>query len=89
VSVKVNVRDPAGFGRAVMSPVPVGSGHAGRVPRQAAAASPPPPRARGSTALHGGRHGVGQSIGSALRAIGVFVDTAFRVTVLGPESVKQ
>jgi hypothetical protein len=87
---KPAVPNPAGMGRAAMSRAatgPVPAGH-GRVPRQAAA-SAPPPRARGSTALRGGHHGLGQTVGSALRAIGVFLDTAFRVTVLGPGSVKQ
>lgn len=48
------------------------------------AASP----AHGSTALGPARRGPRQLIGSAARAVGVFVDATFRVIVLGRDGVK-
>ncbi|GGO86990.1 hypothetical protein GCM10012280_24440 [Wenjunlia tyrosinilytica] len=49
---------------------------------------PPVPRVRGSTAVTGTHNRPRHLVGSALRAIGIFAETAFRVTVLGSEGVK-
>jgi hypothetical protein len=53
-------------------------------------ASPSPaPGVRGSTAMTTAHDRHPHLIGSSLRAIGVYVETAFRVTVLGPECVRH
>jgi hypothetical protein len=44
--------------------------------------------ARGATAIDDTHNGPRHVLGSALRAALVFVDTAFRVTVLPPENTK-
>lgn len=51
-------------------------------------AAHPKARARGSTALDETHSGPTHVVGSALRAVRIFAETAFRVTVLGPDGVK-
>lgn len=60
-------------------------------PRRRAKGAPPghpKARARGSTAVNETHSGPRHVVGSALRAIRIFADTAFRVTVMGADSVK-